>query len=227
MPRRPARYVINLRLSVLLVFIDVIFTGCVITVHHSKRSVEDLINIGLLSIHGVFLFGHLGLIWLSVSPTVKYKAGLIGELTKITLWPTSITICRMGIMSFPWVYRRWILKGVNAEGMSNRGLYWDDWLYRIVMFISEALLFSFVYSVAKMHYQLTKTANYVTAEQAERVDEARLVQNPAFFTEARTWTDAAQPSPRRPLQRGLRAEAPAGAAVAPSVVSRVTPDSIR
>eukprot|EP01065_Artemidia_motanka_P016213 TRINITY_DN19928_c0_g1_i2.p1 TRINITY_DN19928_c0_g1~~TRINITY_DN19928_c0_g1_i2.p1 ORF type:complete len:236 (+),score=56.84 TRINITY_DN19928_c0_g1_i2:43-708(+) len=199
MARRLASYVLNLRLTLFLVFADVIFTACNITVHHQEKSVEDLINIGLLSIHGTLFFCHLGLIWLSVSPTVKYKAGLIGELTKIAVMPTTLVICRMLVMAVPWVYRRWILKGTTDDNLPRGSLYWDDWVYRIAMGVNMCLMFGFVHSIAKMHYQLTKTTNY--AEHSEKYDEMRLLQAPAFFVEPRRWPEFDGPTSEPAAQR--------------------------
>eukprot|EP00756_Hemistasia_phaeocysticola_P003067 Hpha_TRINITY_DN12048_c1_g1::TRINITY_DN12048_c1_g1_i1::g.140971::m.140971 len=190
MTRLPSRFNINLRLTVLLIFVDVGFSGCILTVHHKERSVEDLINIGLLSAHLLLYFCHLGMIWLSVAPTVKYTAGLIGELTQITVSPTSFIVGRACVMAVPWVYRRWLLKGKNDLGVEYGKLYWDDAVYTVSVGLNMALMFGFISAVMAMHYQLTKASNYrVDNPFADAVDEERLLRRPTFFVEARRWDD--------------------------------------
>ena len=124
------------------------------TLHMEKD--EDIGNIILIALHGVIIMCSFGMIYVSVSQTIKFQAGLFGELLKLTSGSLIANMIHLCIMPMPWVYRRWILKG------TSRQLYWDDTFYVIANGVHIVSLFTAVYCTMGLHCQLTDPRNYNT-----------------------------------------------------------------
>eukprot|EP01063_Lacrimia_lanifica_P032640 TRINITY_DN5610_c2_g1_i1.p1 TRINITY_DN5610_c2_g1~~TRINITY_DN5610_c2_g1_i1.p1 ORF type:complete len:187 (+),score=52.16 TRINITY_DN5610_c2_g1_i1:93-653(+) len=147
-------YLWNLRITLLLLCVDVIMTALGTTWHSEETSQEDLLNIVWVALHGSVGMSHFVMVFVSVTGTVKYKGGLFGELLDMILKPLLINVLHVGIMPMPWVTRRYILK------KAARQLYWDSMLYVIVAGVDFAALFAVVYSTFYMHCKLSESSNY-------------------------------------------------------------------
>eukprot|EP01060_Flectonema_neradi_P014288 TRINITY_DN20993_c0_g1_i2.p1 TRINITY_DN20993_c0_g1~~TRINITY_DN20993_c0_g1_i2.p1 ORF type:complete len:180 (+),score=22.22 TRINITY_DN20993_c0_g1_i2:73-612(+) len=147
-------YLTNIALTIMFLALDIIATGFSNTLHMEKD--EDIGNIIMIALHGGIVMCSFGMIYVSVSQTIKFQAGLFGELLKMTSGSIVSHMVHLGVMPMPWVYRRWILKG------TSRKLYWDDTFYVIVNGIHVVSLFAAVYCTMGLQCQLTDPRNYNT-----------------------------------------------------------------
>eukprot|EP00755_Sulcionema_specki_P015790 Sspe_Gene.60354::Locus_33259_Transcript_2_2_Confidence_0.500_Length_589::g.60354::m.60354 len=144
-------YVRNFVLSMLFLAIDLAATVVTNTYHLQEQNEEDIANIVMISVHGLIILSNFAMIFVSVSRTIKYKAGLFGELMRLTLWPLVHNFLHMGLMPMPWVYRRWILK---------KRIYWDDTTYLVMTTAHIFFIFCTIYATFALHCRLTFEDNY-------------------------------------------------------------------
>eukprot|EP01061_Rhynchopus_euleeides_P034024 TRINITY_DN57709_c0_g1_i1.p1 TRINITY_DN57709_c0_g1~~TRINITY_DN57709_c0_g1_i1.p1 ORF type:complete len:177 (+),score=47.05 TRINITY_DN57709_c0_g1_i1:171-701(+) len=155
------RYAVVLVLTLLFIACDIVMLAMTTTLHMQKQDKEDLMNIMLLVVHGLVIMARFILIMLSLSSTKQFRAGLFGELMKMTYKPLAANTVHIGAMPMPWVYRRWILKG---------SLYWDDMMYRIIAGANLVSFFASVYYTLYLHTQLANPSNY---EAVDKVTQRR------------------------------------------------------
>ena len=139
-----------------LIACDVVMLSVTNTLHLPEEDQEDLINILLLVIHGLVIMTRFAVVMLSVSGTKQFRAGLFGELLKMTWKPLAALTLHIGVMPMSWVYRRWILKDA---------LYWDDLVYRAIASLNLISFFFSVYWTMYMHTLLSNATNYEAVGQ--------------------------------------------------------------
>ena len=144
-------YSVLLAATLFFMLLDLIATSCVNTLHLKDRSLEDLLNIVGLVVHGLIIMGRFVVMLWSASGTKQFRAGLFGELLKVAYKPLAALTMHIGVMPMPWVYRRWILK--------NK-LYWDNTIYILISATNFTALFLSVYYTAILHCELANPDKY-------------------------------------------------------------------
>ncbi|KAJ9453807.1 hypothetical protein DIPPA_26274 [Diplonema papillatum] len=166
------QYSTSLYLTIAFILLDIAATCLANTMHLDQQNEEDLMNIVMISLHGCIVMCSFFMIFVSVSRTIKFRAGLFGELFKLTWKPVLANAIHIGIMPMPWVFRRWILKG------SGRKLYWDNVMYDLMVATNVVSLFFVVFNTAAFQVHLADPTNY---DVALRPDRENHVPRPRWF----------------------------------------------